>query len=122
MYQEIVAVIKQVARNKRAEESDSENRSQGVSQPLQQQNSPSGAAGGSVNSGYQRTNKHEYIFQRLRNTLSRVSPSPSHHSRGCIRAAGVNLKHIICNIHFYPICHMPSFTPCFLQELDKPEG
>merc|ERR1719174_820183 len=72
MYQEIVAVIKQVARNKRAEESDSENRSQGVSQPLQQQNSPTGAAGGSVNSGYQRTNKHEYIFQRLRNTLSRV--------------------------------------------------
>merc|ERR1711936_1235296 len=72
MYQEIVAVIKQVARNKSAAESESENRSQGVSQPLQQQNSPSGAAGGSVNNGYQRTNKHEYIFQRLRNTLSRV--------------------------------------------------
>merc|ERR1719339_690595 len=71
MYQEIVAVIKQVARNKRDEESDSENRSQGVSQPLQQQNSPSEAAG-NVNIGYQRTNKHEYIFQRLRNTLSRV--------------------------------------------------
>merc|ERR550532_281762 len=52
MYQEIVAVIKQVARNKRDEESDSENRSQGVSQPLQQQNSPSEAAG-NVNIGYQ---------------------------------------------------------------------
>merc|ERR1712130_552535 len=72
MYQEIVAVIKQVSRNKREAESDSENRSQGVSQPLQGQNSPTGAAGGSVNIGYQRTNKHEYIFQRLRNTLSRV--------------------------------------------------
>merc|ERR1711970_1427022 len=46
MYQEIVAVIKQVARNKRDEESDSENRSQGVSQPLQQQNSPSSGAAG----------------------------------------------------------------------------
>merc|ERR1719234_2613682 len=71
MYQEIVAVIKQVARNKRDEESDSENRSEGLSQPLQQQNSPSEAAG-NVNIGYQRTNKHEYIFQRLWNTLSRV--------------------------------------------------
>jgi len=69
MYQEIIAVIKQVARNKTAEESDSENRSQGVAQPLQQQN---GDAAGNVNIGYQRTNKHEYIFQRLRNTLSRV--------------------------------------------------
>merc|ERR1719322_1666188 len=69
MYQEIIAVIKQVARNKTAEESDSENRSQGLAQPLQQQN---GDAAGNVNIGYQRTNKHEYIFQRLRNTLSRV--------------------------------------------------
>merc|ERR1712012_408655 len=69
MYQEIIAVIKQVARNKTADESDSENRSQGVAQPLQQQN---GDAAGNVNIGYQRTNKHEYIFQRLRNTLSRV--------------------------------------------------
>merc|ERR1711910_268277 len=54
MYQEIIAVIKQVARNKTAEESDSENRSQGVAQPLQQQN---GDAAGNVNIGYQRTNK-----------------------------------------------------------------
>ena len=67
MYQEIIAVIKQVARNKTAEESDSENRSQGVAQPLQQQN---GDAAGNVNIGYQRTNKHGEISANNQTTMS----------------------------------------------------
>jgi len=67
MYQEIIAVIKQVARNKTAEESDSENRSQGLAQPLQQQN---GDAAGNVNIGYQRTNKHGEISANNQTTMS----------------------------------------------------
>jgi len=72
MYQEIVAVIKQVGRNKKDASAAAANEASGASQPLQQTGAPAGLDSGNVNIGYQRTNKHDYIFQRLRNTLSRV--------------------------------------------------
>jgi len=72
MYQEIVAVIKQVGRNKKESSTSATNEASGASQPLQQGGGQPGLDSGNVNIGYQRTNKHDYIFQRLRNTLSRV--------------------------------------------------
>merc|ERR1719219_1794422 len=73
MYQEIKAIIKQTAKNEKDKRMEEQNHVQGVSQPLQQNiNSSNNTETGNINNGFQRNNKHEYIFQRLRNTLSRV--------------------------------------------------
>jgi hypothetical protein len=58
MYQEIVAVIKQIGRNNRDAEAEEQNEAQGVVQPLQQNDRPAQMGEGNVNIGYQRTAKH----------------------------------------------------------------
>jgi len=69
MYQEVNQVIKQVARNK----ADKLSNATGDSQPLQQNgNATDSPPSTPYHTTFQRTNKHEYIFQRLRNTLNRV--------------------------------------------------
>merc|ERR1712179_272887 len=72
MYQEVKAIIKQNAKNTKDRMMDEQNTAQGVVQPLQQNGSPTNTETGNINNGFQRNNKHDYIFQRLRNTLSRV--------------------------------------------------
>jgi len=69
LYQEICAVIKQIAKNE--SEKTGEERNQSMCQPLTGNNSTVNETG-NVNIGYQRTNKHDYIFQRIRSSLSRV--------------------------------------------------
>jgi len=69
MWQEVKAIVKQIARNKDEKAAMADNQTNGSTQPLQQ----NGDLPSPVHqSNSQRTNKHEYIFQRLRNTLSRV--------------------------------------------------
>ena len=58
MYQEINAIVKQVAKNKAESSTDAQNLAQGVVQPLQQNGAAIGMDAGNVNIGYQRTNKH----------------------------------------------------------------
>jgi len=73
MYQEVKAIIKQNAKNKKDKMLDEQNTASGVVQPLQHNGTPAHTeTSGNINNGFQRNNKHDYIFQRLRNTLSRV--------------------------------------------------
>merc|ERR1719436_2076202 len=73
MYQEVKAIIKQNAKNKKDKMLDEQNTAQGVVTPLQHNGVPANTeTTGNINNGFQRNNKHDYIFQRLRNTLSRV--------------------------------------------------
>jgi len=72
MYQEVKAILKQIAQNKKDKLLESENYTNGDSQPLQQNGK---LPNGIQNQAYATTlgsNKHEFIFQRLRNTFSRV--------------------------------------------------
>lgn len=73
MYQEICAIIKQIAKNEKEKTVEDRNTAAGQTQPLQQNGNPTVMeTQGNINIGYQRTNKHDYIFQRIRSTLSRV--------------------------------------------------
>jgi len=69
MYQEVKAIIKQIAKNKEDKQTASDNPN---SESLLKNGAPSSPQNTPYHSTSQRTNKHEYIFQRLRNTLSRL--------------------------------------------------
>jgi len=72
LFQEAKAILKQISLNKKEKIVASENYNNGDSQPLQHNGK---IPNGIQNQAYATTlgsNKHEFIFQRLRNTLSRV--------------------------------------------------
>ena len=70
LYQEIFAVVKQLAKNKAETAAGEQAASQGLAQPLQQNGAPAGLDQGTVNIGFQRTNKHgEHIDNALDSIL-----------------------------------------------------
>merc|ERR1711935_1042984 len=68
MYQEVTQILKQIAKNKQDKLSSADNVN---SETLLKNSAPNSPQNTPYHTAAQSSNKHEYIFQRLRNTLSR---------------------------------------------------
>merc|ERR1712106_56893 len=71
MYQEVKAILKQIAQNKKDKRREEEHTNQGEYQPLKQ-NDITNKLHNQMYVTTMHANKQEFIFQRLRNTLARV--------------------------------------------------